>query len=333
MKVNITNLYGMERHNVTQIAQNETAQIAKQLGANELSIFRYDVSSDSPTELSKRLDGINASLQVGDIVIFQYLTWNGYDFEEAYLQRLRVYHAKIAIFVHDVIGLRFASEGDIKRSVAIFNLADLLILPSKAMEDALRAYGLTVKKVVYQTIFDRLLKEEPPVATFAREMTFAGSQRRFPFSKNWNYPTRLRLFSKVDNPDRSLNIEYMGFHEEAEMIRLLNRGFGLCWSEDIPGCPERRYSQLNASFKLSTYLAAGLPLVANDDISVAPLIKKYGLGFLAPDLATASEMVQKCTPQEYAQMADRVHRYSFLLRQGWNFRRVYTETVDKLLTD
>lgn len=32
MKVNITNLYGMERHNVTQIAQNETAQIAKQLG-------------------------------------------------------------------------------------------------------------------------------------------------------------------------------------------------------------------------------------------------------------------------------------------------------------
>ena len=125
----------------------------------------------------------------------------------------------------------------------------------------------------------------------------------------------------------------MGFRNEDELVRLLNRGFGLCWSVDTEERKERRYSQMNASFKLSTYLAAGLPIVANDDISVAPLIKKYGLGLLAPDLATASELVQKCTPQEYAQMADHVYRYSFLLRQGWNFRRVYTETVDKLLTD
>lgn len=301
MKVNITSLYGLEPNNVTLRAQQETTQIAKQLGANELSIYRYNPTADTPQERSKRIDGINASLQMGDIVIFQHPTWNGYDFEADYLRRLRAYHAKIAIFIHDATGLWFDNPADLKQSIMIFNLADMMILPSPAMGKALREAGLTVKHIVYQTIFDRLLNYDPPVATYAQELSFAGSQERFPFTKSWNYPTRLRLFAQVDDPDESLNVEYMGFRNEDELVRLLNRGFGLCWSVDTEERKERRYSQMNASFKLSTYLAAGIPVVANDDISVAGLIEERGLGILAPDLQTASELVQACTPRRIRQ--------------------------------
>lgn len=37
---------------------------------NELAIFKYDDLTDSPSELSKRIDGIIAGLEIGDTVIF-----------------------------------------------------------------------------------------------------------------------------------------------------------------------------------------------------------------------------------------------------------------------
>ena len=95
MKINITNLYGMANTSTAQAAQNVTTQLAKAQGVNELAIYRYNVTSDTPEQLRVRIDGINASLQMGDIVIFQLPTWNGLEFERQYLSQLRAYQARV----------------------------------------------------------------------------------------------------------------------------------------------------------------------------------------------------------------------------------------------
>lgn len=332
MKMNITNLYGMASYSTAQRAQQETAKFARELGANELGIYFYDVKVDTDKEMETRLDGVNASLQMGDMLIFQMPTWNGYRFDKAYLDRIQAYGLRLAIFVQDTAALMFKVNREwLKPYVDLYNRADVLIVSSKAMEERLRKEGLTVSKVVYQEMWDRRLTFNPPMATFAKELTFTGSQERFPFTKQWHYPTKLRLYARDAQPDQNQNIDYMGYKSDADLVRELNRGFGLCWSVDTEGRPERQYSRLNASFKLSTYLAAGMPVVANADISSADLIKEYGLGLLAPDLQTASDLVQNCTPAEYQQMAKRVQQYGYLLRQGANFKRIYFETMIKLM--
>ena len=150
MRVYITNINGLASS--AQLAQNMVTDIAVSLGYRELGIYRYDITADSPVELSKRLDGIVAGLRQGDVVIFQTPTWNTTAFDERFMDKLRVYRVKIIIFVHDVVPLMFAGNYYLmERTIAYYNKADLIVVPSQEMLDKLREQGLTVKKAI---IFD-----------------------------------------------------------------------------------------------------------------------------------------------------------------------------------
>ena len=75
MKVHITNIYGIG--GTAAEAQQRVADIAKNtLHYNELGIYHYEVSSDSPGMLRTRIDGIIAAVGWNDIVIFQSPTWH-----------------------------------------------------------------------------------------------------------------------------------------------------------------------------------------------------------------------------------------------------------------
>ena len=77
-KVHITNLYGMAGDSTVILAQNAVTEIARSMDFREIGIYFYNITTDSPGERSKRLDGIMASISFGDIVIFQSPTWNGW---------------------------------------------------------------------------------------------------------------------------------------------------------------------------------------------------------------------------------------------------------------
>ena len=157
MRVHITNLYGQSSASTAQKVQNEVAEIAtKTLRYNQLGIYYYNVDNDSPEMLSARLDGIIASVSFGDIVIFQFPTWNGIRFDASLVGRLSTYRGlKKVFFLHDVPPLMFEPNRDILgQYIALYNLADMLILPSQGMADFLRAEGLAVEKIVVQRMWD-----------------------------------------------------------------------------------------------------------------------------------------------------------------------------------
>ena len=108
MRIYITNINGQSGMSTAQIAQNMVVDIGAELGYRELSIYNYNIKSDSPSELTKRIDGILAGLRAGDIVIFQVPTWNTTDFDIRFMQKLRLYNIKIAVFIHDVVHLMFS---------------------------------------------------------------------------------------------------------------------------------------------------------------------------------------------------------------------------------
>ena len=110
MKLHITNLYGMARESTATIAQNAVQKIASQLGFRELGIYFYHASAETVEERSRRLDGILASVSMGDVVIFQTPTWNGLEFEREFLSKLKLLNVKIIVFVHDVIPLMFKAN-------------------------------------------------------------------------------------------------------------------------------------------------------------------------------------------------------------------------------
>lgn len=338
MRVHITNIYGMHPASTAQKAQNRIARVAvENLGFHELGIFLYAMDSDSPEMLRTRLDGIIASVGFGDIVIFQFPTWNAFKFDEALLRQLSCYPGlKKITFVHDLRSLMFESNRYLlPYEIQFMNQTDLVILPSQRMAGFLRSEGLTVEKVVIQRMWDFPVTIDSLIRPkFGRVINFAGNvmEPKFAFTREWKYDTvKLRVTAKEENWAQGKNISFLGwFNDDTLLVNALrcSGGFGLLWSEDSYW---REYMKMNACYKLSAYLAAGIPVIVSSEIPEKDTIIRKNLGLVVDSLDEAVERVAAMTPEEYDKMADDVAVFSNLIRDSCFAKTVLTDAVFQLL--
>lgn len=340
MKVHITNIYGHHFASTALKAQNRTADIAREaLGYHELGIYCYKVKSDSPEMLASRLDGIIASVGYDDIVIFQYPTWNDIIFDKTLIRRLSQYRGlKKIFFVHDVLSLMFESNRYLlKEHIEFFNQADLLILPSRRMADILHREGLTVKKTVIQKMWDfPIMVDQTVTPRFRKVINFAGNPdlRKFDFAKEWNYDSvELRVTAGKEEWALGKNICFLGwFNNDIFLVNALRNsgGFGLVWTNDSY-CGE--YMEINANYKLSAYLAAGIPIIVKNSIAERDTIVRKNLGLAVDSLDEAVSRIENMNEDQYSEMLSNVALFSELIRDGYFAKKCLTDAVFKLLYD
>lgn len=340
MRVHITNIYGQSFASTALKAQNRTADIAREaLGFNELGISYYKVKSDSQEMLTTRLDGIIASVGYGDIVIFQYPTWNDIRFDKMLIRRLSQYKGlKKIFFVHDVLSLMFEDNRYlIGEHVDFFNQADLIILPSQRMADTLCAEGLRVKKIIIQKMWDLPVAVDQTVTPkFKKVINFAGNpdMRKFEFVKEWNYDTvELRVTAETGEWAKGKNISSLGwFNVDTFLVNALRSsgGFGLLWSDDPYWC---EYMKMNANYKLGAYLAAGIPVIVNKNIAESDTIVRKNLGLSVESLDEAVGKIESMSEKQYNEMVVNVALFSNLIRDGYFAKKCLTDAVFQLLCD
>ena len=157
MKINITNIYGMSGQSTALIAQNETVKIARKLDFHELGFYFYNIYSDSQGELNSRLDGVLAKLGYGDIVVYQSPTWNGREYDQAFIRKCKILNTKIITFIHDVPPLMFPSNYYLMPEyIEMYNQSDLVVVPSENMKERLIQEGLTVQKIIIEGMLDHV---------------------------------------------------------------------------------------------------------------------------------------------------------------------------------
>ena len=155
MNIHITNLHNIG--GTATLAMDGVVQIAKKLDFTEMGVMKRQFYEDYWNAISHHLDGTIASLYHGDIVFFQYPTWNGPDYDKVFVDRIKLYNdVRLVIFVHDLQKLMFDSEEFIlKMEVGVLNRADLLILPSVKMREYLLTNGLDSNiPILYQKIWE-----------------------------------------------------------------------------------------------------------------------------------------------------------------------------------
>lgn len=142
MKTHITTLNNMA--GTASLAHRRVLKVAQSIGCHEMGLSFYPLKPDYAKEIDKRLDGIIAPLNYGDIVIFQYPSWIGVNYDESFVNKIKSYRdTKLIIFVQDIQKLMFDSEQAIlDMEIKTLNKADLLILPSKKMHRYLKENGL-----------------------------------------------------------------------------------------------------------------------------------------------------------------------------------------------
>ena len=112
MKIHITTLNNMGG-TATQ-AHRRVLKTAQSIGCHEMGMAKYHLEPDFIKEIDKRLDGIIAPLNLGDVVIFQYPSWIGPNYDECFVDKVKSYRdTKLIIFVQDVQKLMFNSEQSI----------------------------------------------------------------------------------------------------------------------------------------------------------------------------------------------------------------------------
>lgn len=337
MRIHITNIYGIG--STPKMAQQMVADIAKRnLHYNELGIYVFHPwDSDSAEMLRTRLDGILASVSYGDIVICQFPTWNDIEFEEAFITRLNAYVGlKKIFFIHDFIPLMWEENRYlIKRTIDLYNQADLIILSSRQMEEFLRENGLTVPKVVIQRMWDfPILTDDKELPKFSKIVNFAGdpNNSNFSFVKEWKYDgIKMAVTANAASWGEGKNIDFLGWiDDDATLINILKRngGFGLLWTEDAY-CME--YMKMNACCKVSTYLSAGLPVIVHSSIAEADTICRKNLGLVVDSLDEAVTKIGNMMEEQYNQMARNVQLYGKLTRGGYFTKKLLIDAVFKLL--
>lgn len=333
MTVHITDLQGMAYFSVAQIAQNMVTKIAtNDLNFNPFTIYFYSWKDEPADVISARFDGIIAALQDGDTVIVQSPSWNTIEWDQKFFDRISIYrNVKKIIFVEDIPPLMFESnEYMLPQYIDYYNKADVLILASRKLYDYLRVHGLKPKKYVIQHMWDHISQVNPYIIPENKKViNFAGDPKKFDFVKDWKSDTvKLNVYSEpledVNNP----NITFTGWQDDPVLINSLRKAgeFGLVWSEDPYWS---KYMKMNASYKLSTYLAAGIPLIVNSDTPEKDTIVNKHLGIIADSIDEAVEKVDKMSDMQYNQMKDSIEQFAHLIRGGYFTKRALTEAVFK----
>ena len=132
MNVHITNIYGFIQDQELKKKQNLYAYAGHILGFKEMGIFNFDVSTDTESELSKRLDGIISSLQFNDLVFVQLPTGNGEHYDNLLINKLRAYKTKICVLLHEQIEYEY-----------ILNFVDLIMPTSNELNAYLKERNYT----------------------------------------------------------------------------------------------------------------------------------------------------------------------------------------------
>lgn len=130
MNVHITNIYGFIQDQDLKKKQNLYADAGHALGFKEMGIFNFDVTTDTESELSKRLDGIISSLQFNDLVFVQLPTVNGEHYDNLLINKLRAYNTKICVLLHEQIEYEY-----------ILNSVDLIMPTSNELNAYLKQHN------------------------------------------------------------------------------------------------------------------------------------------------------------------------------------------------
>ena len=315
MNVYITKLNGMHFTSTEQYAQQMTVNIAHTLGIREMGIYRYNAEGESAESRGRRFDGMIAGISAGDIVICQFPTWNGLGFERALVRHIKAYHGRIVIFIHDLEAMMSENRRSMLHdTVGLYNEAELLIVPSYKMEKFLLEYGVQPgMKFIVQEAWDHLSQMNLMASgTIKKEIHFVGNPERFRFPHTWNYDVPLKVYS--DQECQNGHVQKMGWMPpDRLLLELSGGGFGLVWYGDEYW---RQYLSMNNSLKLSTYLAAGIPVIVPRGISNQCMIEENHLGIIADTLDEAAAAVKNMTDQEYQEYISAVASFTPLLRTG-----------------
>ena len=331
MNIYITRTYGLK--GTADKAQGIVVSEAKKLGIEEIRIPNLPHGTEERNAVSKKIDGVLTGVQPGDTVIYQSPTWNDPNFDIFFMNKLLgIGNLNIIIFIHDVRPMMFpVEEVNLPAYIQLYAIASGLIVPSENMAQYLREKGVNTPMTV-QHIWDSDVQIDFwSTPELKKEISFIGNDEKFMISKNFptDIDTTLELYGrKNEHMVQADNIHYHGFLDEYSLLQELHKGgFGLVWSEDEQ---VKNYMHYCNSYKVSTYLQAGIPLIVHNDISCSIVVEDNHWGIVVNSLEEAVQKVKEMSEDEYHSYVDAIASTKCILENGYFTKKALVNVIYNL---
>ena len=289
------------------------------IGFRELFLSRY-VSWNDENWRSEIL-GMIATVDEGDVVIYQIPTYAAPEVEEAIVELVHKQKAKIVAFVHDVEYLRFPDQYDKAEVLRFLSSFDGLIVGTERVKSQLTADGITIPMVPSGPWgYRQPIEYRRP--TFSQNIHYAGNlvTRKGGFLQNVPEGLHLKVYGSADgdvNLPYSLadSVEYLGSYRQEELALALNNGYGLLWDADTDNHFDD-YARINMTHKFSLYLSMGLPVIAFNQSAIGKYVNEQGWGLGIDSLDNLPNLLAGITEDDYNHLVDKVADVSSLIRNG-----------------
>lgn len=302
-------------------ARSDISLFSEQVGLRRLPIFRYDSAFEESNAIHSRIDGITAGVKRGDVVYYQFPTYNGIRFENFFVEHMKVRGINIVALVHDIEFLRFPSHTTFDE-IKYLNQFSVVIVHNQHMSDILRKNGLTASMVNLDmfdyTVDKQVLKRE----AIEKQIILAGSLDKASYLKNWTYNIPIIAYGRQPEFTVSTQVDYRGELQPDVVAENLPSGFGLAWDTNT-GIYENseNYAKYNSPHKVSLYLASGLPVIVKKGTAVASIVNAYHLGITVELFESIPDVIDNLTKQELSYMLEQVNQFRKLLTSGYFTKR------------
>ncbi|PWF99913.1 hypothetical protein [Levilactobacillus bambusae] len=311
----------------TTKAKADFARIAHNAaGYRYLDVHRYDRSRETMAELGARIEGMTGSIRAGDLVVYQYPSYNGNQFEVSFAEHLVYRGVQVVLMVHDYERLRHGINPGFDE-IRHLNLVAGIIAPTVNMRQQMKMDGVTTPIVVqdcWDYLTDTAFKTEP----VQREVVIAGSFVKSNLLSTWNQQTPLIAFGLNNGQQPAMNVEYHGALGASLLEETLPNGFGLAWDT---GDDFGAYTRYNNPYKVAMYLALGMPVIVWKEAAIAQLVQDNYLGYALSSISEIDGLISSVSDSEMSRCQLQVQKFGRLLRRGYFTRRLLLN-MEQILT-
>jgi hypothetical protein len=230
---------------------------------------------------------------------------------------------KVTCFIHDVISLRLESDKVAIKEIHVFNLADELIVHSRAMAVKLKEMGAKPPMKIL-TLFDYMTSTSNLYyPSDIRSVVFAGDLRKSEFiailtnEKKWDLRTYFYGVTDLNFKEHP-NICYEGKFDPNN-ISQIKGAWGLVWDGDsLESCSASigRYLKYNSSHKISLYLVSEKPIIIWSQSSIRSFVEEQEIGLVVDSLLDIPALLSEITETRYREYVENVKRISVKLKAG-----------------
>ena len=246
---------------------------------------------------------------------------------------------KTIVFIHDIDGLRYSDEKNLKQDVKRLNKIGNVVVHNLKMKEKLQNAGVTTNMYCLE-LFDYLCNkqtEEKERMLENNEITvaYAGNliKEKSPFlyqldPEKLNF--RFNLYGVGIEKNLNDKMIYKGKKDPNELPNNIEGNLGLVWDgnfdESDADIGFKNYTKYNNPHKLSCYIAAGIPVIVWRNAAVAEFVKKNNIGYVVSNLYEINDL----DFSDYEEKIKNVQNMKIQVRNGFYTQRVLEKILDDI---